>query len=60
MADPPPPAAPLRFCVIGGGGAIGGYLSVMLAKAGHHVTVLARGATLEAIKAKGLTLVYPA
>lgn len=47
----------MKVCVIGGGGAIGGYLAVMLARAGNDVTVVARGATLTAIKERGLTLI---
>jgi 2-dehydropantoate 2-reductase len=47
----------MKICVIGGGGAIGGYLAVMLARAGNEVTVVARGATLAAIKERGLALI---
>ena len=46
----------MNICVIGGGGAIGGYLAAKLARAGNQVTVVARGATLEAIQKNGLTL----
>ena len=45
----------MKFCVYGAG-AIGGYLAVGLAAAGHEVSVIARGAHLEAIKAHGLKL----
>ncbi len=45
----------VKICVFGAG-AIGGYLAVELALAGHDVSVIARGAHLDAIKAKGLTL----
>ena len=45
----------MRFCVYGAG-AIGGYLAVGLATAGHEVCVIARGPHLEAIKAHGLKL----
>ena len=48
----------MKICVIGGGGAIGGYLAVMLSRAGNDVTVVARGATLTAIKERGLTLIH--
>lgn len=48
----------MKICVIGGGGAIGGYLAVMLSRAGNDVTVVARGATLAAIKDRGLTLIH--
>ena len=37
-------------------GGIGGYLAVRLAKAGHEVATIARGAHLDAIQANGLTL----
>jgi len=46
----------MKICVIGGGGAIGGYLAAKLARAGNQVTVVARGATLAAIQKNGLTL----
>jgi 2-dehydropantoate 2-reductase len=39
-----------------GCGAIGGYVGAKLALAGATVTVLARGATLEAVRARGITL----
>ncbi len=39
-----------------GAGAIGGYLAVLLANAGHEVTCIARGAHLAAMKANGLKL----
>ncbi|MCA1325813.1 ketopantoate reductase family protein [Herbaspirillum sp. alder98] len=48
-------AAALRIC-IAGAGAIGGTLAVRLAAAGHQVSVLARGKTLDVIRDKGLTL----
>ncbi len=47
----------MKICVIGGGGAIGGYLAVMLANSGNEVTVMARGATLRAIEERGLALI---
>ncbi len=47
----------MKICIIGGGGAIGGYLAVMLAKAGNDVTVVARGETLKAIQKNGLRLI---
>ena len=40
-----------------GAGSIGGYLAVHLARAGADVSVVARGATLTAIRAEGLRLV---
>ncbi|MBV8624982.1 MAG: 2-dehydropantoate 2-reductase [Herbaspirillum sp.] len=53
--DIPSPATPLRIC-IAGAGAIGGTLAVRLSAAGHQVSVLARGQTLQAIRERGLTL----
>ena len=49
------PAGPLRIC-IAGAGAIGGTLAVRLSAAGHQISVLARGQTLQAIRERGLTL----
>jgi len=46
----------MRICVVGAG-SIGGHLAVLLAGAGHEVTVIARGAHLEAIRRSGLTLI---
>ena len=46
----------MKFCVFGAG-AIGGYLAVELALAGHEVCVIARGQHLQAIQEQGLTLV---
>ena len=43
----------MRICVVGAG-AIGGLLGARLAEAGEDVTVIARGAHLEAIRARGL------
>src|SRR3982750_1576569 len=40
-----------------GAGAVGGYLAARLALAGHAVTVVARGAQLDAIRVHGLRLV---
>lgn len=45
----------MRICVFGAG-AIGGYLAIGLAEAGHDISVVARGAHLAAIQAKGLAL----
>lgn len=45
----------LRICIVGAG-AIGCTLAVRLCHAGHHVSLLARGKTLETIRAQGLTL----
>ena len=46
----------MKVCVVGAG-AIGGWMGVKFAQAGHVVSVLARGATLAAIRGKGLQLV---
>ncbi len=40
-----------------GAGAIGGYMAVRLADAGHDVSVIARGPHLAAIRQRGLTLI---
>lgn len=45
----------MRICVFGAG-AVGGHLATKLAAAGQEVSVVARGAHLEAIRARGLTL----
>jgi 2-dehydropantoate 2-reductase len=45
----------MKICVYGAG-AIGGYLAVELALSGQDVSVVARGAHLEAIQKRGLTL----
>lgn len=45
----------MKFCVYGAG-AIGGYLAVELATAGHEVCVIARGDHLKAIQKRGLIL----
>ena len=46
----------MKFCIVGLG-AIGGLFAARLALAGHEVSALARGATLEAVRRDGLTLV---
>jgi 2-dehydropantoate 2-reductase len=45
----------MRIGIIGAG-AIGGWLGAKLARAGHEISLLARGATLAAIRADGLRL----
>jgi 2-dehydropantoate 2-reductase len=47
--------AHVRICIFGAG-AVGGHLAAKLAAAGHDVSLVARGAQLAAIQAKGLTL----
>ena len=46
----------MKVCVVGAG-AIGGYMAVRIAKAGHDVSVIARGPHLAAIRTHGLKLV---
>src|SRR5882757_9654036 len=45
----------MRICVFGAG-SIGGNFATRLAAAGNDVSVVARGKHLEAIRARGLTL----
>lgn len=45
----------MRVCIFGAG-AIGGYLAVGLAEAGHDTSIIARGAHLEAVQKDGLRL----
>ena len=49
----------MKICVVGAG-AIGGYVAVRLAQAGHAVAAVARGPHLAAIRAHGLKLVEAA
>src|SRR5262245_58087681 len=42
-----------------GSGAVGGYYGAKLARAGHDVTFIARGAHLEAIRQRGLEIRSP-
>ena len=48
----------MRVCIVGAG-AIGGLVGARLARSGEHVSVLARGENLDAIRANGLTIVEP-
>ena len=48
----------MRYIVIGAG-AIGGTIGGKLAASGHEVVLVARGAHLDALRAKGLTLATP-
>ena len=48
----------MRIVVMGAGGQ-GGYYGGMLARAGEDVTFIARGAHLDAIKSRGLTVKSP-
>lgn len=45
----------MRFSIFGSG-AVGGYYGAKLARAGHDVTFIARGAHLEAIRHRGLEI----
>ncbi len=46
----------MRICVVGAG-AIGGFLAIRLANAGHEVSIILRGANLEAAQRDGMTLI---
>ena len=46
----------MRICVVGAG-AVGGMTGAWFARAGHEVSLVARGAHLEAIQKRGLTLI---
>lgn len=45
----------MRIAIIGAGG-VGGYYGALLSRSGHDVTVYARGAHLDRIRAEGLTI----
>jgi 2-dehydropantoate 2-reductase len=45
----------MRICVFGAG-AVGGHFAARLANTGHEVSIVARGAHLEAIRRNGITL----
>lgn len=45
----------MRICIFGAG-AVGSHFAVRLARAGHEVSCVMRGAHLDAVKANGLTL----
>ena len=45
----------MKICVVGAG-AIGGLLAVKLAQGGHEVSVVVRGANLEAVREHGMVL----
>ena len=48
----------MRYLIIGAG-AVGGTIGVRLSQAGHDVTLVARGAHLDALRKNGLTLATP-
>jgi 2-dehydropantoate 2-reductase len=48
----------MRFGILGSG-AVGGYYGARLARAGHDVTFIARGAHLDAIRQRGLQIRSP-
>ena len=48
----------MRICFLGAG-AVGGFYGALLARAGHDVSFVARGAHLEAIQKNGLRVVGP-
>lgn len=48
----------MKICIYGAG-VIGGMLASALVRAGHDVSAIARGAHLDAIRAKGLTVTNP-
>ena len=45
----------MRIAIVGAG-AVGGYYGARLAQAGHEVTLIARGANLEAIRLRGMRI----
>ena len=47
----------MRICVFGAG-AVGGHLAAKLVAAGHDVSVVARGAHLEAMRERGISLIH--
>jgi 2-dehydropantoate 2-reductase len=49
----------MRYVILGAG-AVGGVIGSSLARSGHDVALVARGAHLEALRSDGLTLMSPA
>ena len=47
----------MKICIFGAG-AVGGHIAANLAAQGHDVSVVARGAHLQAIRANGLKLLH--
>jgi 2-dehydropantoate 2-reductase len=58
MHSPTPPQPALRVAVIGAG-AVGAVLGARLVQAGADVTFVARGATLDALRTRGLVIEHP-
>ena len=58
MHSPTPPQPALRVAVIRAG-AVGAVLGARLVQAGADVTFVARGATLEALRTRGLVIEHP-
>jgi 2-dehydropantoate 2-reductase len=48
----------MRICVVGSG-AVGGFFGAKMARAGHDVIFIARGAHLDVMRARGLTIRTP-
>ena len=48
----------MRIAIVGAGG-VGGYIGVRMAQAGHDVSYLVRGRTLETMKSQGIRLESP-
>ena len=46
----------MKFCVVGAG-SIGGFVGARLSLAGEEVTLVARGANLQAIRAHGMRVI---
>jgi 2-dehydropantoate 2-reductase len=48
----------MKIAIVGAGG-VGGYYGGVLANAGHHVVMLARGAHLDALRGRGIEVRTP-
>lgn len=47
----------MKICIFGAG-AVGGHVAAKLSAGGHDVSVIARGAHLDAMRAQGITLIH--
>jgi 2-dehydropantoate 2-reductase len=56
MSDIPSNTVPVKTAIVGAG-AIGGLIAAAVSRAGHAVSVLARGKTLDAIRADGIRVI---